>query len=234
MFMSPARPLPSRRVRPVRPVQSRARRTRAAILAAAEDLFAEHGFAATRLEDVAERVGIRRASIVYHFRDKTELYDAVLESVLGDLLSRTEAALSQPGPLGPRVDAAVSAWVDCVAARPTLARLLLREIADGASDRMPMLLRHTRPFFDVIGRVMAERRDDPLLASPGVDPVLVASTIAGGTVFFVAAMPALLPERGITLDPERIEALREAVLRITRRLVGTRGPRALRGKERSR
>ena len=52
------------------PRTSRAERTRASILDAAETCFAERGFSATRLEDVAEAVGIRRASIVYHFRDK--------------------------------------------------------------------------------------------------------------------------------------------------------------------
>lgn len=205
----------------------RAQRTRAAILGAAEALFAERGFAVTRLEDVAERVGIRRASIVYYFRDKTELYDAVLESVFGDLLARVESALTAAGPLGPRIEAAVSAWVDCVGARPSLARLLLREVADAVPDRAPALLRHTRGFFDVIGRVMREEQADPLLADPPIDPVLLASTIAGGSVFFIAAMPALLPERGLEpVNAERLEALRDAVLRITRRLLGTRGPRA--------
>jgi len=187
-------------------------------------LFAERGFAATRLEDVAERVGIRRASIVYHYRDKAELYDAVLASVLGDLLARVEAALTATGPLGERIEAAVSAWVDCVGARPSLARLLLREVADAAPDREPALMRHTRGFFDVISRVMAQRSGDPLLAAGGVDPVLLASTIAGGSVFFVAAMPALLPGRVLdAMDPARLEALRDAVLRITRRLLGTQG-----------
>ncbi|MGH7287017.1 MAG: TetR family transcriptional regulator, partial [Myxococcota bacterium] len=62
-------------VEALRSAPSKALRTRAAILAAAEAVFAERGFAAARLEDVAARVGIRRASIVYHFRDKRELYD---------------------------------------------------------------------------------------------------------------------------------------------------------------
>ena len=51
----------------------RSERTRAAILAAAEALFAERGVAETRLEDVAAAVGIRRASIVYYFAGKSQL-----------------------------------------------------------------------------------------------------------------------------------------------------------------
>lgn len=205
---------------------SRAQRTRGAILAAAEGLFAERGFDATRLEDVAERVGIRRASIVYYFRDKSELYDAVLESVLSDLLARVEAALTAPGPLGVRVEAAVSAWVDCIGARPTLARLLLREVADTSPDRTSALLRHTRPFFEVIGRWMESQKADPLIAEASIDPLLLASTITGGSVFYLAALPGLLADtarKPVAGDP--LEALRDAVLRITRRLLGTRGPR---------
>ena len=60
------------------------RDTRAEILAAAERYFAEHGFEATRLEDLATEVGIRRAAIFYHFSGKQELYAAVLDEVFGN------------------------------------------------------------------------------------------------------------------------------------------------------
>ncbi len=77
---------------------------------------------------------------------------------------------------------------------------------------------------------MAEQGNDPLLTDAAVDPALLASTIAGGSVFFVAVMPALLPERGLDgTSEERLEALRDAVLRVTRRLLGTQGPRPTRG-----
>jgi len=43
------------------------------ILAAAAALFAEHGFAATTTRMIAERVGVRQASLYYHFAGKDEL-----------------------------------------------------------------------------------------------------------------------------------------------------------------
>ena len=204
----------------------KAERTRAAILEAAEQLFAEHGFAATRLEDVAERVGIRRASIVYYFRDKPELYDAVLESVLSGLYGVIEPALTAGAPLLERVDLAVSAWVDYVGQRPTFARLLLREIAGGGSaeaDR-PTMLRHTAPFVALAQRVREEARRQPQPFRSPVDPAHLASTIAGATVFFVAAMPTLFPPLGFDpLAKEQLDAHRAEVLRITHRLLGTNG-----------
>ena len=52
------------------------------ILDAAESLFAEKGYSATSLGDVADRVGIRSPSLYNHFRNKEALYEAVLERLL--------------------------------------------------------------------------------------------------------------------------------------------------------
>ncbi len=202
----------------------RAVRTRAAILQAAEGLFAGKGFAATRLEDVAEAVGIRRASIVYYFKDKQDLYDAVLASVFGGFRAEVEAALEGPGDLARRIEAAVTAWVDYVGERPSLARILLRETADGATERTPALLRQIAPFVELVERFRAETRNDPLALARPIDPAHLASAIAGATVFFVAAMPTLVPGLGYDpLDSAQLSDHRREVLRITQRLLGTSG-----------
>ena len=211
------------------PQRPRAERTRAAVLEAAEGIFAEKGFAATRLEDVADRVGIRRASIVYYFKDKQELYHAVLASVFGGLLEKIEAALSLPDPLPARIEAGVGAWVDYVGARPSIARLILREVADAVPGRRSAVTLHTRPFFDLIRRQVFERDGGAVAHLAPIDPVHLASTIAGATVFFVAAMPALVPDQALDpVSPAHLAAHREEVLGIVRRLLGTQGPRKTR------
>ena len=202
-----------------------AQRTRDAILEAAEACFAERGFEGTRLEDIARQVGIRRASIVYYFRDKAELYDAVLADVIDDLLERVTPVLTGPGSLVERSVAAVSTWIDYVASRPTAARLMLREVADGDADHPPALVRHTRPFYDLIERLPASQPSDPIAHT--VDPVQLATMVAGSTVFFFAAMPTLLP--GTPFDPyqpDRLEAHRTEMIAITRRALCAAGETA--------
>jgi TetR/AcrR family transcriptional regulator len=206
---------------------SRAERTRASLLDAGEALFAERGFDATRLEDVALRVGIRRASIVYYYRDKRELYDAVLARVLGQLRERLEAALGSDARLSARIEAAVSTWVAFVGARPTLARMLLREAADATPERGKALLVHTEPFVALIERHVFQAPDFRKAHLARIDPVHVASTVVGATLFLVAAMPSLVPERERRpLDRKRLAAHEQEMLRVVRRLLGTRAPRA--------
>lgn len=197
----------------------RAERTRRTLLDAAEALFAERGFDATRLEDVAERVGIRRASIVYYYKDKRELYDAVLEDVFGGLLERVSGPLERDGPLEPRVEEAVSAWVEYVGRRPSLARILLREVADATPGRTQALPGQTKAFFEMVERVARRTSDGGPQRSP-MDVVHFASAIAGATVFFVAALPALVPGAAFDpLAPERLEAHRTRVLALARHLL---------------
>jgi AcrR family transcriptional regulator len=210
----------------------KALRTRAAILAAAEAVFAERGFAAARLEDVAARVGIRRASIVYHFRDKRELYEAVLGQALGALLAALAPALLGPGALATRIEAAVAVWVDTLAARPTLARLLLREAADAGAGPAA-LAAQIAPFQALARAAIARERSEGRSAQLGADPLQIATTIAGATLFFVAGMPALLPGRaGDPLEPRRLAAHRRELVAITQRLLEP--PRASRPPPRKR
>src|SRR5512145_756755 len=103
----------SRRSAAPRPAQRRSSglETRAEIVAAAERHFAERGFEAARLEDIAADVGIRRAAIFYHFGDKQELYDAVLDAVFAGAI----AAMPNRGSVVERLEAWLTGWIDYVA-----------------------------------------------------------------------------------------------------------------------
>jgi AcrR family transcriptional regulator len=54
----------------------------AEIIAAAARLFADHGFAATKLDDVALRAGVAKGSIYLYFATKEELFRAVVRSAV--------------------------------------------------------------------------------------------------------------------------------------------------------
>ena len=59
----------------------RALATRTALLAAARDLFAADGFAATSTETILAATGVTRGALYHHFADKQALFAAVCESL---------------------------------------------------------------------------------------------------------------------------------------------------------
>jgi AcrR family transcriptional regulator len=60
----------------------------AEILEAGFEEFAQRGYAATRLEDVGERVNLTRGAIYLYFKDKEELFRAVVRSVIQPALQQ--------------------------------------------------------------------------------------------------------------------------------------------------
>jgi AcrR family transcriptional regulator len=61
------------------------------ILKAALDVFSEHGFASTRLEDVAQRAGVAKGTLYLYFPDKEALFERMLQSVVAPALTRLAA-----------------------------------------------------------------------------------------------------------------------------------------------
>ena len=72
--------------------------TREKIQEIALELFAEQGYEKTSLREIAERLGVTKAALYYHFRTK----DDIVASLFDDFLERVDAILSEAD--GPAVD----------------------------------------------------------------------------------------------------------------------------------
>jgi AcrR family transcriptional regulator len=66
----------------------------AEILSAALASFAERGFAATRLDDVAARAGVTKGTLYLYFRSKEDLFKAVVRQELVPNIERAEAMIA--------------------------------------------------------------------------------------------------------------------------------------------
>jgi AcrR family transcriptional regulator len=117
------------------------------ILDAAEELFAERGYAGTSLRGVASVVGIRIPSLYNHFESKEALYAAVLERDLRPVFR----ALSDYDVRG-RDDGAdprklVETLMRVMVEHPRLAGLIQHETLTGGEHLTPMLRSWMTPIF---------------------------------------------------------------------------------------
>lgn len=73
--------------------------TRELIRGVALDLFAERGYDATSLREIAERLGVTKAAVYYHFRTKEEILASLFDEQIAGIDAIIEWARGQePGP----------------------------------------------------------------------------------------------------------------------------------------
>ena len=105
----------------------------ARILAAALRLFAERGLDGTSMRDVAEAVGITKATLYHYFTSKNDLFAAVLRRAHFDA-ERVRAELDGPGPLSERLTRVGVDYLAAMRRPPHLALMLVRHSLGPAPD----------------------------------------------------------------------------------------------------
>lgn len=83
----------------VRKTKEEALETRSLILDTAETIFAEKGVSRTTLNDIAKAADLTRGAIYWHFKNKTDLFDAMMQRVIlpmDEFVAASGSTSSQP------------------------------------------------------------------------------------------------------------------------------------------
>jgi AcrR family transcriptional regulator len=94
--------------------------TRARIVDVALELFAEHGYEKTSLREIADRLGVTKAALYYHFRTKEDILAGIVDGMAAP------------------IDDAI-AWGREQPYSPELRDEIVRRFAEGMSDRQRLL-----------------------------------------------------------------------------------------------
>jgi AcrR family transcriptional regulator len=100
------------------------------ILEAAGRLFGEHGYEATRLDEIAAAAGVTKPIVYRHFNSKRDLYLALLDRHRDDLAGFV-ASIPAAGSAEERLRSVLVVWLDYVEARAYAWRMLFRDTGGG-------------------------------------------------------------------------------------------------------
>src|SRR5213593_1255849 len=106
--------------------------TRQALLVAGTQLFAERGYDGVPLSAIADKAGVNKAMVSYHFGGKRKLYLAIVTTTFAELVARAEKLPASHRP-APELLRDVIALVAETATRrnPHFPAMMLREVLAG-------------------------------------------------------------------------------------------------------
>lgn len=113
-----------------RPRQTRADNRLPAVLDAAARLFAQRGYAATSMRDIAQAASMLPGSLYYHFAAKEDLLAAVYESGVHDMVGAVRTAAARETDPWDRLEAACIAHLETVLKRADTAQVLIRVLPE--------------------------------------------------------------------------------------------------------
>lgn len=193
--------------------------TRAAILHAAEHIFAEQGLAGARTDAIAAAAGVNKALIYYYFKSKDALYLAIIEEHLKDFSQQALAILSSNEPVQEKLLHYVSMHFDFIAARTDYPRLFQRFMMAAEHPFMRVRQKYFIPVAKQLQSVIEEGiRSGELCES---DSTHTAISLVALTVFYFSAAP-MLKAVGTIKDPYKKAQLakrKQEVLNFVRRAI---------------
>ena len=123
---------------------------RAQLLAAAQRVFAANGYHAAAMDEIAEQGGVSKPVLYQHFPGKLELYIALLDNHVDELVGRVRDALASTTDNKLRVRAAVGAFFDFVNGDAGAFRMVFESDLRGESSVQNAVERATSECVDAI------------------------------------------------------------------------------------
>ncbi|GAA4614015.1 TetR/AcrR family transcriptional regulator [Saccharopolyspora hordei] len=100
--------------------------TRKALVDSAVELFTEHGYAGTSLEEIAKRARVTKGALYHHFGGKQALFEAAFDAVETGVVARLAEVLSGAGDQWQATRSGLSAFLE-VCLEPSYQRIVVQD-----------------------------------------------------------------------------------------------------------
>ncbi|HEX7603669.1 MAG TPA: TetR family transcriptional regulator [Polyangiaceae bacterium] len=184
--------------------------TKARILDASDQLFGELGFDATSTRDIAERSGVNKALIHYHFGTKDVLLDVLLDGYYERLTAELVAAMARRTEPEEQAEDLLDAYADFLAKNRTFSSIVQREVASG--HHVEKIVRRTLPVFRLGTTWLGQIAPD---APAGLELVHVLTSVYGMVVTYFTFGRVLHQLDGVDpFSPDALEGRKRHVRRV--------------------
>lgn len=176
-----------------------------AILEVAAGLFAEKGYDATSMSELARCAGVSKANVFHHFRSKHELYLAVIREACRDSSEALQQGRSQGSSVADQLAAFLTHHLETLLRREQVSRLVVREVMESSPEGGKELAEQV--FFEGFSELLEIVREGQRRGEfrSDLNPALLAHLIISTNVFFFQSRNVLrhFPFVDFADDPRR-------------------------------
>jgi len=180
------------------------------LIAEAEKIFAEKGFHATTIRDIAKATGSNVALIYYYFKDKEDLYLQILDETFRKMTGHIQKSLRDGADEEERLRLVIKAYISFMGTQPHIPRIMAREMAEGGQYVAIIMERYVFRNFSMMQGILSEGAGKGVFRE--VDPELTPFCMMGmmGFFFFASPMIKRILKRS-DYDSEFLERMRSTV-----------------------
>lgn len=160
------------------------------ILNAARDVFIQKGYAAARMQEIADAANINKGLLHYYFRKKENLFRAVFDKAFGKFAGQINAIFEEDRPLFEKIEAFVDQYIDFLLENPHLPAFVLNELNTNPKEFVQDLLsRPEKP--NPMKLIMQIQTETDAGNIKPVNPIHLAINILSMCVFPFVARPMM-------------------------------------------
>jgi AcrR family transcriptional regulator len=183
--------------------------SRERLLAAAAAEFAARGFDGAKVDRIAARARVNKAMLYYHFKNKADLYRAILRDLFQSIAAAAAESRALGGPPTEQLRRYIRAIATEAAQRPHVPAIWLREMAEGGRHIDASVISHLTSVLGVLAAIVRDGTEEGIFTE--VHPFVLQIGIVAPLLLFSASAP--VRERfAHVFPPAMASATREDVL----------------------
>ncbi len=157
------------------------------ILDTATEIFSESGFEGARVDEIAKRAGVNKASIYYHIGDKEALYARVIHDLFGNAAKQVIQNIKTGLSPQDKLKNYIRTLAGIVDRHPEIAAIMLREQASGGKNLPELIAQDIAGFVGIITEILDEGARQGIFIK--TKPFIVHLMIIGAIVLFKMSTP---------------------------------------------
>jgi len=171
------------------------------IIKIATEIFAERGYDGAKVDAIAKRAKVNKATLYYQIGDKAALYSAVLDRVLGQTIKDVCHAVKKVSDPESKIRTFIYTLAVSSHAMNYTAPIFLREVASGGSNLPDSSVQHMGKLLGALTETIRQGIDEGLFRK--VNPFFVHMMILGAILLYQTNEP--IRRRNAEAYPEKFD-----------------------------